>query len=279
MRIFIDDLDDPRIADYRNVPDPELLRHRGVFVAEGREVVRRLLRTERLRTRSLLVTPTALRSLESDVAQCAVEPLVYISTPATLNAIVGLNIHRGCLALGERPIQPSLADVLQTAPARCVALVLESIGNADNMGGLFRNARAFGAYIVVVLPGCADPLYRKAIRVSMGAVLSQNFVVVQDESQACSALQEAGFQLVALTTKADALDIEEASRDAARRRRVALMVGAEGGGLSPSMLAVADLHVRIPMAPGVDSLNVAAAAAIALHRYGALTRPAQEDHR
>lgn len=279
MRIFIEDLDDPRIADYRNVPDPELMRHRGVFVAEGREVVRRLLSTDRLRTRSLLVTPTALQSLETDLARCATEPLVYISTPATLNLIVGFKIHRGCLALGERPLQPSLADVLQHAPATCMALLLQGVGNPDNMGGLFRNAHAFGAHTVILLPRCVDPFYRKSIRVSMGAVLSQPCVSVQDEPEACAALCAAGFQLVALTTKTDAVDIEGASRRPERRARVALMFGSEGDGLSPSMMAAADLRVRIPMAPGADSLNVAAAAAIALHRFAALTQSAQEDHR
>lgn len=273
MRIPIDDLDDPRIADYRNVPDPELLRDRGVFVAEGREVVRRLLRTERLRTQSLLVTPTALQSLEADLARCAPEPPVYVSTQALLNAIVGFAIHRGCLALGDRPAPTPLADAMHLAPATCMALVLQGIGNPDNMGGLFRNAHAFGVHVVIVGPRCTDPFYRKSIRVSMGAVLSQHCVSVQDEPQACAVLRSAGFRLVALTTKADAVDIEEVCRGAARPARVALVVGAEGEGLSPSMIEAADLNVRIPMAPGVDSLNVSAAAAIALHRFAVFSGP------
>jgi tRNA G18 (ribose-2'-O)-methylase SpoU len=274
VRISLADLDDPRVADYRSVPDPELLRRRGLFVAEGREVVRRLLASTRLQTRSLLVTPTALASLEGELARCAPEPAVYVAPLSLFRAIVGFNVHRGCLALGQRPPSTPLEEMLADAPAVCTALLVHRVGNPDNMGGLFRNARAFGAQIVVVGPGCADPFYRKAIRVSMGAVFSQPFAGAGDEGEACRLLRQGGFRLAALAPGAGGLDLDEAAGGDAVGPRVALMVGAEGEGLSRAMLAEADVRVRIRMAPEVDSINVATAAAIALHRFAARARTA-----
>lgn len=270
-RIPVRDLDDPAVAEYRDIPDPGRLRRRGLFVAEGREVVRRLLRSHHLRTRSLLVTPTALASLEDDLAGRASALPIYVATPAVLKAIVGFNIHRGCLAVGERPTPTPLDESLAHAPEVSMALLIQRIGNPDNVGGLFRNALAFGTHVVIVGPGCADPFYRKAIRVSMGAVLTQGFVSVDDDPSACGELRRAGFHLVALSPRADGVDLDEAAASPSLGPRVALMVGAEDGGLSRELLAVADVVVRIPMAPGVDSLNVATAAAIALHRFAART--------
>ena len=271
VRVAVDNLDDPRVAEYRDIPDPQFLRRRGLFVAEGREVVRRLLRNDRLRTRSLLVTPTALASLEGDLAGREAVP-IHVAPLEMLKDIVGFNIHRGCLALGERPPATSLGDVLAGAPAACTALLALRIGNPDNIGALFRNAHAFGVHVVVVGPGCADPLYRKSIRVSMGAVLSQTFVRVDDDRAACGALRSAGFRLIAMSPRADGIDLDDAAAGPVGGPRVALMVGAEGEGLSASMLAEADVAVRIPVAPGVDSINVATAAAIALHRFAARVR-------
>ena len=263
----IDDLSDPRVADYRNVPDPELLREHGVFVAEGRLAVRTLLRASRYRTRSLLVTDSALRSLRAVLDDRTGDGRMvptFISTPVQMREIVGYNVHRGCLALGERSVPMSPADVLP-ASARLV-IILEALGNADNVGGVFRNAAAFGAQAVLLSPGCCDPLYRKAIRVSTAASLRVPFAQVPDWPDGLAALGREGFTVVALTPDDEATDIDEFIA-AGRPDRVALLVGTEGDGLSSKVKALADVRVRIPMAPGIDSLNVATAAGIALHGF------------
>jgi tRNA G18 (ribose-2'-O)-methylase SpoU len=263
--------DDPRIADYRSVPDPELLRRRGLFVAEGRLVVRTLLTSSRFQALSVLVTETARRSLESVLA-LRIETLpVYVADRSLLAEIVGFNVHRGCLALGARPVETPVADVLASLPDGALVVVLEGVGNADNVGGVFRNAVAFGADAVLLGPGCCDPLYRKAIRVSIGGTLRMRFATIPGWPDRLEEVRRAGFTLAALTPDADAEDIAGFSRRFDRRGRLALLVGAEGAGLSPEAKAAADLRVRIPMAPGVDSLNVATASGIALHRLGRLT--------
>ena len=146
-------------------------------------------------------------------------------------------------------------------------LALEGVTDPDNVGAIFRNAAAFGVAGVLLSSHCADPLYRKAIRVSMGATLSLPFAQVPDWAVTLAALRHAGYRLVALCPGADAEDIVEVAGRAPRRPRLALLLGAEGEGLSEATRAAADVEVRIPMAAGVDSLNVAAACGIALHRF------------
>jgi tRNA G18 (ribose-2'-O)-methylase SpoU len=262
----IDRFDDPRITDYRNVPDPELLRRRGVFVAEGRLVVRTLLTSTRLQALSVLVTEAARRRL-ADVLDARAGTLpIFVADRALLEQVVGFNLHRGCLALGARPALPAVTDVLASLRDRALVVVLEGIGNADNVGGVFRNAVAFGADAVLLGPACCDPLYRKAIRVSIGGTLRMTFAVFSSWPESLQEVRKAGFTLVALTPSQDAEDIARFSQRAERRRRLALLLGAEGGGLSPEAMAAADLRIRIPMAPGIDSVNVATASGIALHR-------------
>jgi tRNA G18 (ribose-2'-O)-methylase SpoU len=262
----IDHFDDPRIADYRNVPDPELLRRRGVFVAEGRLVVRTLLTGSRFQASSVLVTEAARRSL-ADVLDPRADTLpVFVADRRLLAQVVGFNLHRGCLALGARPALPAVADVLASLPDRALVVVLEGVGNADNVGGVFRNAVAFGADAVLLGPGCCDPLYRKAIRVSIGGTLRMEFAAFSNWPDSLEEVRKAGFTLVALTPAEDAEDIARFSRRAERRGRLALLFGAEGAGLSPGAEAAADVGIRIPMAAGIDSLNVATACGIALHR-------------
>jgi tRNA G18 (ribose-2'-O)-methylase SpoU len=257
--VQVESLADPRLDDYRNVPDPELLRARGVFVAEGRLVVRRLLEASSFATRSVLLTPAAYEQLAATVQPHADLP-VYVVPQDTMNAIVGFNIHRGCLAIGERP-QPRGYDALIAGGSRVI--VLERVSNADNVGGIFRSAAAFGADAVLFGPGCADPLYRKAIRTSIGAALTVPFATLPDWPGDLGRLRRAGFQLVALTPAADALLLRAAvPRDTAR---VAVLVGHEGEGLTEEALQAADIRACIPMTAGVDSLNVAAAASIALY--------------
>ena len=266
------DLSDPRLDDYRQLPDPERLRSGGTFIAEGRLVVRTLLTASACRTRSVLVTDAALADL-SDIFEPRLEWLqVFVVPPGAIESLTGFDIHRGCLAAGERPAEVEPGQLLDRISDARLLVVTERIGNADNMGGIFRNAAAFGAQAVVIGPGCCDPLYRKAIRVSMGAALRVPFARAGAWPDALLDLRGRGFTLVGLTPRRDAVPIDEIARPEALPGRVAVLVGSEGAGLSAPALAAADVAVRIPMTAGTDSLNAATAAAIALHRLG--LRPA-----
>jgi tRNA G18 (ribose-2'-O)-methylase SpoU len=257
--VRLTDLDDPRVADYRHVSDAELVRRRGLFVAEGRLVVERLIERGGYVLRSVLVSDAAQRQLERVLS--TIDVPVYVCDPEAFLRLTGYNIHRGCLALAERPAPRPLSGLL--AAARRV-LVLEAIANADNVGGAFRNAAAFGADAVVLSPTCCDPLYRKAIRTSMAATLRVPFARADDWPSALGALRAHGFTIAALTPRAPSEDL---AAFAARPRpeRLAIVAGTEGAGLSEETEAVADVRVRIPIARDVDSLNVSVAIGIALY--------------
>ncbi len=254
-------IDDPRLVDYRNVPDPVLLRERGVFIAEGRHVVRLLL-ASRARIRSLLVSPPALDALAADLDG---RPglTVFVAPHALMEGIVGFDVHRGCLAAGDRPSALSVADVLTKAETSPFVAVIDGVANADNVGAIFRNARAFGAGGVLLSPGCCDPLYRKAIRVSIGATLVVPWAGIEDWPRGLQAVRERGYQLATLTVRGDAVELEDYARTLPRR--VAWVLGHEGHGVSPDAEALADVAVRIGMEPGADSINVAAAAGMAMY--------------
>jgi tRNA G18 (ribose-2'-O)-methylase SpoU len=256
--------DDPRVAPYRNVADAEGLRSHGLFVAEGRFVVQRLIENGRFRVRSLLLNDPAWRALEPVCARLAPDVEVYLGSPRDFEGLTGYHIHRGCLALVERPRVIRLDDVLSTAKT---IVALERVSNADNVGGVFRNAAAFGVDGIVLSHGCADPLYRKAIRTSMAATLHVPFSIVAADGwrSALVRLRASGFQVVALTLGESAHELDDFSRSA-RQDRIALLLGAEGEGLSLESREAADVCVRIAIRPDVDSLNVAVAAGIALHR-------------
>lgn len=253
--IPVDDPGDPRLADYVGVTDGDLLRSRNAFVAEGILVIRRLLESP-YRVRSILLADNRVDAL-ADVLD-AVDAPVYVVPRAVMNEVAGFDIHRGALAAADRPPLPSADDVL--ASARTVA-VLEGINDHENMGALFRNAAAFGIDAVLLSPGCCDPLYRRSVRVSLGHVLHVPFTTLDGLDR----LHAHGFATVALTPSPDA----EPITDLVRPPRTAVLLGAEGPGLRPDTLATADHRVRIPMADGVDSLNVATAAAIAFHHLAA----------
>ena len=258
--IRIDTLDDPRVADYRHVTNPAHLLARSLFVVEGRLVVERLLTLPQWTTHSVLVTQAAADSLGATLARAAAP--VYLADQSLLNDIAGFNIHRGCLALAAR--QPTRArDRAVTRPERRV-LILEGVSNPDNLGGLFRSAEAFGVDLVVLGPACADPLYRKAIRTSMGSTLGVPFVRAGDWPAAIGVLRASRFQVVALTPAASAIPITSITNAGPR---VAILVGAEGTGLTGPALAAADLRARIPMSGAIDSLNVTTAASIALYHF------------
>jgi tRNA G18 (ribose-2'-O)-methylase SpoU len=260
----IERLDDPRVADYRNVRDADLRVTSGAFLAEGRLNVERLLASRRYRARSVFVTAAALRGIEDSLARLGDETPVYLASQVLMNEIVGYRMHRGCLAAGERGREPALASLLDgLAPGpRCV-LVLEDVSNPDNVGAIFRNALAFGADAAVLTAHCADPLYRKAVRVSMGATLRVPFARAPDAAPALRQLHARDFATLALSAQRDAQPLAVL---APPPERVALLLGAEGHGLSSAAAAVAERCVTIPMAAGIDSLNVATATGIALHQ-------------
>jgi tRNA G18 (ribose-2'-O)-methylase SpoU len=260
---IVDDPADPRIADYRDAREERPRRDGGLFLAEGRLVVRRLLEGSRFRVRSLLLTDRALDDLR-DVIGGRETPLVYVAPTPVIRSIVGFKFHRGCLALGERE-PPAPVETVTGPDGPRVVLALEALADPDNVGAVFRNAAAFGVAGVLLSPGCADPLYRKAIRVSMGATLSTPFAPVPWPT-GLGALRAAGYTLVALTPDRGAEAIGRVAERGLPSRRLALLLGSEGAGLSERTREAADLCVRIPMAPGADSLNVATASGIALHR-------------
>ena len=262
---------DPRLDDYRNVPDPELIRRRGIFVAEGRLVVRRLLTESALPARSVMVTEAAHASM-ADVLATRPDLPVYVVSSSVMDSIAGFNIHRGCLAIGERPREARWEEVFRLKPEATLQpdattiVVLERVGNADNVGGVFRNAAAFGAGAVLLDRASADPLYRKAIRTSMGAALLVPFARAEPWPDVLHQLRERGFATVALTPAPSAATLQ-ATVAAAGGRPAALVLGHEGEGLSQAALDACEHHARIPIASRVDSLNVAAAAAIALYAF------------
>lgn len=269
--IPIADPADPRVAVFRDLRDPRPREREGLFAVEGRMLVRRLLARSRYRARALLLTPAALAALEAGDGPGAEAPArippgvaVHVAEHAVIRAIVGYAFHRGAIALAERGAPLSLAAVADPAGPRWL-LALEDLADPENVGGAFRNAAAFGVDAVLVSAATADPLNRKAIRVSAGGSLALPFVRVEDWAAALDALRGRGYALVALTPDADAVEIGAL---AARTlpARVVLLVGHEGAGLGAASRRAADLRVRIPMVPGVDSLNVATATGIALHR-------------
>jgi tRNA G18 (ribose-2'-O)-methylase SpoU len=264
MVFTIDDPGDPRVAEYRDIPDPELLRAHGVFVAEGRQVVRHLLASARFSTRSVLVSPAALEGLR-DLLDAEGPLTVFVMPAERLAALVGFNVHRGCLAIGERRPTMAVESWWQQAADSRLVVAAERLGNADNVGALFRNALAFGSGGLLLSPGCCDPLYRKSIRVSMGAALRLPYAVDGQWPGSLRTLREAGVRVLALTPTRPAIDLDEALSAIPPDTTVALLLGHEGDGLSDEAMAAADARVRIVLSPEVDSLNVATAAGIALH--------------
>lgn len=249
---------DPRLADYRDLRDVALRKHleaeHGLFLAEGEKVVRRAVEGG-YAPRSFLMAPRWLAGL-ADVLDRSAAPC-YVLDERLAEEVTGFHVHRGALAsLHRRPL-PAMEQVL--AGARSV-LVLEDVVDHTNVGAVFRNAAALGFDAVLLSPRCADPLYRRSVKVGMGAVFAVPWTRLPDWHGALPALTEAGFTTVALTLTPDALPVDEA---VAGVDRLALVLGSEGPGLSARWQAAADRRAVIPMAAGVDSLNVAAASAIA----------------
>lgn len=266
---LIETLDDPRIAGYRAARDADL-RGGSTFLAEGRHNVRRLLTVSRFRTRSVFVTPAGLEGIRDALLRAPRPAPVYLASQRIMNDVVGYDMHRGCLAEGERGAEAdfaSLHDASGQPPRLCV--VLEDLANPENVGGVFRNALAFGAGAVLLTPRSVDPLYRRSIRVSMGAALRVPFARAERWPDELRRLREAGVVVVALEARRGALPLSALELPAGARG-VALLVGCEGSGLSQAAREQASVSVTIPMAPGIDSLNTATATGIALHHLAAL---------
>jgi tRNA G18 (ribose-2'-O)-methylase SpoU len=253
------DAGDPRLADYVRLTDVHLRRSleaaHGLFIAEGEKVIRRAIAAG-YPVRSLLVADDKLAAVAGAASQ--VDAPLYVLPADQVAALTGYRVHRGALASMQRLPLPAPADVL--AGARRV-VVLEDIVDHANVGAVFRCVAALGFDAVLLAPRCADPLYRRAVKVSMGAVLQVPYARLTDWRDGLTELRAAGFRVLALTPDRAAVPIA----DVPPADRLALLIGTEGTGLSDRWAAAADQAVRIPMSRGVDSLNVAAAAAIACY--------------
>jgi tRNA G18 (ribose-2'-O)-methylase SpoU len=259
--IRIDDPADPRVAPYLSIRERDLAGRQGRFIAEGKVVLNVLFSAARFEAESALVLENRLRGLEDTLRLAPASMPVYTASQAVMDAIAGFHIHRGILAIGRKRVADTPEALIASLPEHALAVVLVGLSNHDNVGAIFRNAAAFGADAVLLDETCCDPLYRKAIRVSVGAALKVPFAVAADAGSLVALLDAAGFSQVALSPSG-AADIRSASRP----DRLALYLGTEGDGLPDGLLSRLKT-VRIAMAEGFDSLNVAAASAIALHHF------------
>jgi tRNA G18 (ribose-2'-O)-methylase SpoU len=258
--IEISDAADPRLGDYRDLRDVQLRQSmeaaHGLFLAEGEKVVRRAVAAG-FDVRSFLLAPRWLDGLADVMA--GTDAPCYVVSEALAEQVTGFHVHRGALAsLARRPL-PTVEEVL--AGARTV-VVCEDIVDHTNVGAIFRSAAAFGIDGALLSPRCADPLYRRSVKVAMGAVFALPWTRLTDWYDAVPHLSERGFTTVALTLGEDAVPLEEA---VAGLEKVALLLGSEGHGLSTRWERSSDRRAVIPMRPGIDSLNVAAATAVACY--------------
>lgn len=255
----VSDPADPRLDDFRDLNSsdrrPDLPEGKGLVIAEGVLVVQRLLRS-RFEATALLGVDRRLTELREDLVDADVP--FYRTTADVMAEVVGFHLNRGVLAAANRPPALALDDVLRGA--RTVA-VLEGVNDHENLGSMFRNAAGLGVDAVLFGGACADPLYRRAVRVSMGHVLRVPFASVPDWPRGLITLRQNGFQLISLTPNPSATPLASAMTG----EKVAVLLGAEGPGLTEHAMRATDIRARIPMAPGTDSLNVATAAAMAFY--------------
>lgn len=264
MIIPVTDPDDPRIAPYHAIRERDLVQRDGLFIAEGKTVLQVLVEQAqtprpRFALQSLFILENRMAGLAALLADRPQGLPVYVADRTVMDAVAGFPMHRGVLALAARPADADAAPEPDQARAWRRVVAVSQLANHDNMGAIFRNAAAFGTDAVLMDKGSCDPLYRKAIRVSVGGVFKVPFHVFEDTATMLDFLDDGGFETVALSpsaqTRLDGWTPNE---------RTALLLGAEGPGLDPAVMA-ARATLRIAMAPGFDSLNVATAAAIALH--------------
>ena len=259
----VTDPDDPRLDDFRDLNSvdrrPDLPTGKGLVIAEGVLVVQRML-ASRFTPHAMLGTDRRLAELRDDLGG-AVEAPYYRASADVMAQVVGFHLNRGVLAAARRVPEPTVAAVVDGA--RTVA-VLEGVNDHENLGSIFRNAAGLGVDAVVFGSGCADPLYRRAVRVSMGHALLVPYARATAWPTDLVMLKERGFRLLAMTPHREARPLPEAM-DAVRDEPIAVLVGAEGPGLTAAVQRLSDVRVRIPMSRGTDSLNVATAAALAFY--------------
>ena len=260
--VHVDDAGDPRLRDYTGLTDVSLRRVRepaeGLFLAEGEKVIVRAL-SAGFEPRSLLMAERWLEPLQPLLERRDVE--VYVADDAVLQDVTGYRVHRGALASMHRRPLPALDDVLATARR---VVVLEDLVDHTNVGAVFRNAAALGMDAVLVSPECADPLYRRSVKVSMGSVFAVPWTRAEPWPDALDLLRDKGFETLALSPDPAGDDL----RTMAVPERTAVVLGTEGEGLTGAAFERCTRRVRIPMAAGVDSLNVAAASAVAFYALG-----------
>ncbi len=258
--VFLHSGQDPRARDYAGLSDAALRQvsdpANGRYIAESSKVLRRALAAGHA-PRSFFMAPKWLDSLR-DVFAAHPEVPIFVGTDAVLESITGFHLHRGVLAAMDRPDPLELDQVLSGASR---VAILEDIVDHTNLGAIFRSAAALGIDAVLITPRCADPLYRRSIRVSMGAVFQVPWVRLDSWPYDLRAVAAAGFEIAAMELTSHARGIDEVA--GGNSEKLALVLGTEGAGVSDAVLQLADLHVMIPMRPGVDSLNVAAASAVA----------------
>jgi tRNA G18 (ribose-2'-O)-methylase SpoU len=259
--IRIDDPADPRVAPYLSIRERDLAGRQGRFIAEGKVVLNVLFSAARFEAESVLVLENRLAGLADTLKLAPASLPVYAASQPVMDAIAGFHIHRGILAIGRKRDTDDPEALIALLPKRALVVVLIGLSNHDNVGAIFRNAAAFGADAMLLDETCCDPLYRKAIRVSVGAALKVPFAIGDDATSIVALLDRAGFGQVALSPSG-ATNI----RDASRPDRLALYLGTEGDGLPDDLLSRLQT-VHIGMADSFDSLNVAAASAIALHHF------------
>jgi tRNA G18 (ribose-2'-O)-methylase SpoU len=262
--VEVDDPEDPRLSDYRSLTDVALRTRyeppHGLFIAEGALVIERALAAG-YQLRSALMSPKWLDHTAPSLAGS--EAPVYLGSEALLKTVTGFHVHRGALAAVHRRALPQLVDLLGSCRR---LVVIEDIVNHTNLGAIFRAAAALGMDGVVLSPEAADPLYRRSVRVSMGAVFAVPYARAPRWPAALDDLRASGFRVLALTPASDAVPLDQLSCD--HEGALAVLLGTEGEGLSEAAAALADERVRIPMMAGIDSLNVAAAAAVAFWVVG-----------
>ncbi|MCU1423280.1 MAG: putative tRNA/rRNA methyltransferase [Microbacteriaceae bacterium] len=253
--VEIGSLDDPRLADYSHRTDVALKKTGGgIYIAESALVLERALRAGH-EPRSVLALGGAVEEALALVGDRDIP--VFSGPPELLEQLTGYLLHRGLIASMNRPVLPTPESLLATARR---VVILENVADPTNVGAIFRSVGAIGADAVLVTPRCSDPFYRRAIRVSMGTVLQVPWARVGDWASTRELLAASGFQVAAFALSPDAVSLH----DFVPPERLALVLGAEGEGLTPEALDAADVVVQIPMAHGIDSLNVAAAAAVAM---------------
>lgn len=268
--IRIIDPKDPRIAAFGDIRERDLRRAQGQFIAEGTVVLRLLAdaarRGEEFEAEAVFLLENRVSGLAETIAAFPEQIPIYVADRAVMNAVVGFDIHRGVLALGRRSNEPTIEMRLAALPEQALVVAAIGIANHDNIGAIFRNAAAFGADAVLLDETCCDPLYRKALRVSVGAALKLPYVKEGSAAQLIAALDRRSFGVWGLSPSG-AVDI----REIAASHRMALLTGTEGDGL-PSEVMKAIKTARIPQSPGLDSLNAGVATGVALFSIASAMR-------